>query len=192
MKAIKYAYILERISLLTIPLSILGLIAQWGSDALIRFFNLAPEHGCATLIKNIEILFWQHTQVADLISGMPCLDKILGFCVDGISLSLFVAGLWQFILFTRLIQKGELFSMSVINHLTSMSKFALLWAIYQPIARAMLTVITSWHKGSGHRILTIDFGSNDIFNILLFCFFVLIAAIVQEAYGLKKEQDLTI
>lgn len=184
MNPIKYAKFLERLSALIAVMSIIGLCLNWTHDILIE--NLSLNHSFLIgLVSNS----WQDTAI---LKEIPWLHRMIGFIVDAVSVGIFILGLQYFILFTKSIQNGKLFAPEVINYFNDTSKCALWWAVYQPIKRAILSTVMSLHNPPGQRVITLDFGSDDIMNIFLCAFLMLIALMIKEAYYLKQEQDLII
>lgn len=186
MNSSKYANILKYLSFLIGIFSVLSPIGKWISGWLIQSLSLAQGF---SLVSELTGLTQQEAQI---ITQMPILHKLLGFVVDGVSVAIFLLGLHYFVLFTNSVKKGQLFSPEVMNYFNDASKCALWWCLYEPIKRALLSVVMSLHNPPGQRMLTVDFGSDDIVNIFVCIFLLLIALMIKEAYYLKKEQDLMI
>jgi len=126
------------------------------------------------------------------VSAMPLIDRLLGLCVDTTALVIACYGIIIFIRLMKKFQEGQLFSSSTAQLLNKLSKTALYWALYHPLRNTLLSLITTLHKGPGNRIISISIDTSDIVNIFMFTCFVLITALIQEAYKIQQEHDLTV
>ena len=137
--------------------------------------------------------FFQDYQPSDhIITTMPLLHRLIGMLVDSISSGSLLIILWLITSIMNQFQKSETFSFSVVTLFTTISKLAFSLAIYTPINRSLLSVITSWHNGPGQRILTVSFGSADLFNILIFGFLMVMTLLMQYGTTLQNEHNLTV
>ena len=184
MNQINYARFLERMSFFIAGASIFGVCAKWSHDIVIKSFDF--DH---SFLMGLFHYTWHD---AALIEAMPVFHRMLGFAIDVVALSIFILGLRYVILFARAIAKGHLFNKDIIIALGGMSSCALWWAIYAPIQGALLSIVMSLHNPPGSRAITISFGSDDIINIFVCIFLMLIVLLIKEAYYLKQEQDLII
>lgn len=126
------------------------------------------------------------------LSQMSFVQKLLGFAVDGIALGIICTGIFAFNRLLSAIKNGIFFTSDIIQLLSTISKFALVWAIYNPIRTTLLSILTTLHKGPGNRIISFQFGLKDMINIFIFVCIILVTALIKEGFKLKKEQDLTI
>jgi hypothetical protein len=151
-----------------------------------------------TSIANLFLNFgyFEHTfeslSVVSQVAMMPLSHRLLGLLVDSIMLVIAISGVITFVNLLRQLRSGQFFTREIINALRRLSIIALIWAIYNPLRYVLLSVITTWHLGSGHRILALAIGSTDLMNIMIFACFVLITALMHEGYKLKQDRDLTI
>lgn len=123
---------------------------------------------------------------------LPSFLKSLGIIVHLISLTLLLWGLLSLISVLRKYKQGDIFSLDVFRKFKSVSKIAFAWALYQPIKHTLLTLVATMHNPPGKRVLTLAINSNDVINIFLVGFFLVMTSLMYEGYKLKKEQDLTI
>ncbi|MBA3953943.1 DUF2975 domain-containing protein [Candidatus Dependentiae bacterium] len=126
------------------------------------------------------------------LSAIPFSHRCIGFIVDGIALSI----LWVGIVFLNRVlkrfQAGDFFSLENIHLFTLLSRVALAWALYMPLRVTLLSLITTLHKGVGHRMLTLQLSIQDSINIGIFLGLALLTSLIEESSKLKKEHDLTI
>jgi len=122
----------------------------------------------------------------------PLLIRLLAAAVDGISIGLFLWGSICFIRLLRYYSKGELFSANTLALYTKLSRILFAWTLYNPLKFTLLSYITTMLNPAGQRVIAIAFNSDDIFYIFIVGFFLVITSLMQEAYHLKHEQDLTV
>jgi hypothetical protein len=183
MKNIKvYARRLEVFSYLLLPVLVVRVLLKWfcdsvsGMDTLFFSYN-----GSAQPFESIKNL-----------SEIPMLHRILGLLFDGASVALLIGGLVGIAQLMRCFQSGDIFSVRTTTLLHKISKLALCWAVYTPINYMLLSLVTTLHNPVGQRAISVSFGSNDIVNIFVFGFFMIILSLMQEACRLKQDQDLTV
>lgn len=123
---------------------------------------------------------------------MSFIQRLLGFVVDGIALAIICVGIFAFNQLMKKLKTGNFFTSDIVQLLSTLSKFALSWALYNPLRTTLLSIITTLYKGPGNRIISVEFGLKDMINIFIFVCIILIAALIQEGLKLKREQDLTI
>lgn len=92
----------------------------------------------------------------------------------------------------RCLRRGEIFSQGTVFLFKRLSILALAWAVYMPVRNTLLTLVESLQYPAGARIISFTFGSDDIINIFIFGFFLVITSLMQEASALKEEQELTV
>jgi len=118
--------------------------------------------------------------------------RFLASFIDGISLGLFTWGCFCFIKLLRFYRKGELFSANTLAIYSKVSRIAFAWVLYNPVKFTLLSIITTYYNPVGKRVVAIAFNSDDIFNIFIVGFFLVMTYLMQEAYKLKYEHDLTV
>lgn len=132
----------------------------------------------------------------DLKSGtkeiLSFAQRFFGLIVQGTAFAIACVGIVTFINLMQRFKQGEFFSVESIGLLSRLSKIVLCWALYSPIRMALLSVVATFHRGVGHRVVVFDVGMSDLFNILIFISFVLITSLMKEGLNLQKEKDLTI
>lgn len=118
--------------------------------------------------------------------------KLLAIAVDSISIFLFILGCIYFAKLLNLYMKGEFFSKKSTLFYRAIVKIAFAWTFYNPVKLSLLSIITTFDNPPGQRILTLTIKDQDIFHIFILGSFLVINSLMQEAYKLKKEQDLTV
>lgn len=126
------------------------------------------------------------------VSTFTFVQKISGFIIESISSAIFIFSLVLIVQLMNYIQNNEYFSQNTILLLKKISKLALIYAIYKPISSTILSVITTINNKPGERIISLTIGSDEIWNIMIFCFMFIIVTILQRGYEIKHEQELTI
>ena len=104
----------------------------------------------------------------------------MAMVIESISVSLLFMILAQVIAIMNHIQQHEIFSTSIVTQFGKISTFAFWLALYMPLSRSILSVITTLHNEPGHRILAASFGTTDLLNIFIFGFFMIITLLMQQ------------
>lgn len=174
----RYARRLELLSMALVPLAFCFLLLKW-------FFCKIPADGnfCNTYLR-VAYDF-------DAVQ-LPFLFRFFGIMIDGVGLGLLCYGIMLFIKSLRFFQRGEFFSLHTTILFKRISKVLLCWAVYSPLSKTLSTLVITATNAPGHRVLAITFGHDDLLNIFMFAFLVMITSLMHEAYQLKAEQDLTI
>ncbi len=126
------------------------------------------------------------------LANLPILSKILYLLIDGISCVLILVGCFYFIKILKLYQRGEIFSSHLLQLFQKVSRIALVWALYAPLKHTLLSLVTTFFNPVGQRVIEVSITSHDIINIFVVGFFLVITSLMQEAYALKNESDLTV
>jgi hypothetical protein len=119
-------------------------------------------------------------------------SKILYLLIDGISGVLILFGCFYFIKILKLYQQGEIFSSCQLQLFHKISCIALIWTLYAPVKHTLLTLVSTFFNPVGQRVIEISITSHDIINIFVVGFLFVITSLIQEAYTLKNESDLTV
>ncbi len=175
----KYTQLLLVISCIFGAIAFISICATWFFDSLpVNISNLILETGSNEL-------------AADAVN-MPFNHRLMGLLVDFVAILIIYAGIMAFYDLMKKFQSGELFSENIITLLNKISRLVLFWTIYNPVRGMLLSIITTFHKGPGNRIIKIEFGTPDIINVFIFISLMIITLLIQESNKLKNEQDLTI
>ena len=73
-----------------------------------------------------------------------------------------------------------------------MSVLLFIWTVYAPIKGICMSIISTLHYPPGKRLIAISLSSQDIFNIFMVGFFLVITSLMYEGFKLKCDQDLTV
>ncbi len=184
-RIVRSTYVLE-------VLGIVGVVTVIGAHAMLWLMGEVNPNNLETMKMLIEYQFDPTALALDHLATMPVSHRLLGLLVDSGMFCIAAGGAITFVQMMRRIRSGEFFSPRIIGLLKRLSMLALAWAIFNPVRYMLLSVITSWHLGTGNRVLALAIGSNDIMNVVIFASFVLITALIQEGYALQQERDLTI
>lgn len=178
----KYANLLKfLLPVIALPLIAAPLISRW-------FFQ---ENG---LFNN----FWFGVGYSAKINASateiipPLVLKLLEMLVDAISGILLIIGCIYFFKLLDLYSKKNFFSEQVLKLHKKIVGTAFIFTLYTPIRSMALSLITTINNLPGQRVLSITIGSQDLVHILIVGALLIINLLMQEAYQLKKEQDLTV
>jgi hypothetical protein len=160
-----------------IPLQIFPFIYHW-------FWN-----GIETFNK-IKLGAMPSTTGANMTPSLPLLASAI--IVDSISMILFLFGCIYLIKLLNCYCRGELFSENIVRIYKYLLRIAFIWTCYVPFNRVLLGLITTLNNDPGYRMLHVSFTGNDIIHIFIVGSFLVMNTIMQEAYRLKQEQDLTV
>lgn len=181
MKSIKkYAWFLEIFSIvIIIPSTVIFSISMWFDD--ISGFDKFHKFWAS-------FSYTYETNTA----AMPVLSRILAVAIDGVSLGLFLWGLFCFIKVLRCYRSGEIFTLKIFSLFKKMSRIAFAWAVYAPIKYMLISIVSTLHNPVGQRVISVRISSDDIINIFVVGFFLIITSIIHKGFLLKNEQDLTV
>lgn len=168
-KIIKIASWLERVSLVFGGLIIVGVCLKWTIG-----------------------LPGANYDVSYNLSDLTNIQRLLGWLVDSVSVSIFLYGVYIFKKLMQAFKHEQYFSLQVVELLNRLSKTALVWTLYSPINGMLMSLVTSLHKGVGNRVLIMSIGSSDFIHLFFLGVLVLLTAIIYEGYQLKQEADVTI
>jgi len=171
-----YAQLVKIVSYILIPITIINFFIKW----------LFPQMIIADSF--IAGFFYDSTPISTLIASMPLNNRLMAMIVDGISVSLLLMILSLIIIIMHRIQQHEIFSSAIAQLFSRISQFAFWLAIYTPINKTILSVITTLHQ-SPHT-LAISFDIHDLFNI--FIFGLVITLLIEQGNSLQNEQNLTV
>lgn len=174
-----YARFLEFLCLFVcIPLIVGSFLFKW-------FCTIVPINDLSSL-RNFSCIALHSPLPSSLLMGF------LIILIDAFGVALLVWGCVCFIKLLGYYHKGELFSVNTLALYVKMSRIAFAWTIYNPLKFALLSIITTINNPVGQRVLTINLSSDDIFHIFIVGIFLVITSLMQEAYKLKSEHDLTV
>lgn len=173
-----YAQIVKVVSYILIPITIINFFIKW----------LFPEMIAANSF--LAGFLHDYEPASTLIASMPLNNRLMAMFVDGASISLVLMILSLIIIIMHRIQHHELFSPAIAQLFSRISQFAFWLAIYTPINKTILSVITTLHQ-SPHT-LAISFDIHDLFNIFIFGFVMVITLLIEQGNSLQHEQNLTV
>ena len=180
-----YARLVKVASYLLMPAIAIGFFIKWLSPEL----SLPNPHLFGLFLS---YTFNDYTTIGEIIPAMPFINRLAGMFFDGISFGLFITIFYLVAEIMNRFQNNETFSVSTVGLFTLVSKFAFYLALYTPINRTILSLITTLHNAPGHRVISASFGSADLFNIFIFGFLMVMTLLMQQATALQHEQSLTV
>lgn len=167
----KYAIAVQIIAVLVIILDAILTTLHW-------FFPLA--------YKAIGINIIREYDVSSLSFG----QIVSGFMVEAVASALLAYGFLLVIRLMNYIKNDQYFTLEIITLLRRITQVSLAYVIYNVLCGMMLSVITSLYNTP--QVLSLHIGTQDLINILAFCFMFLMMTIIQKGYELKHEHELTI
>ena len=180
-----YARLVKYSSYALIPAIVIGFFTKWLYPA----FSFANPH--------IFGLFFSYTfdnyEIMSIsVPTMPLLHRLLAMLIDSSVCIMLVTILCFIAAIMKKFEQNEAFSAQTVAYFSTLSKYALCLAIYTPINRMILSIVTTIHNDPGQRVLTASFGSGDLFNIFMFGIFMVMTLLLQQATQLQNEQNLTV
>jgi hypothetical protein len=183
-----YARFLEFFCLfIGVPLISLAFLYKWFGGTMPVYNDIAACSKKVTLYTGLSYIYNAHSATA-----MTIISRFLGAFIDGISIMLLLWCALCFIKFLKYYQRGELFTANTLGLFNKMSKIIFAWAVYEPFKFTLLSIVTTLSNQAGQRVIALGFTSNDVINIFVVGFFLIITSLMHEAYELKSENDLTI
>jgi len=174
-----YARLVKTVSYILMPIIIINFFIKW------FFSEISSDSFIAGFLYNS-----QPSQY--LIATMPLLHRLMAMIIDGISTGLLFMILWLVTEIMNSAQQHEIFSTLVVTQFATISKLAFSLALYEPISRILLSVITTLHNEPGQRVLAVSFVFSDLINILIFGLLMVITLLMQQATSLQNEHNLTV
>ena len=178
-----YARLVKIASYLLMPMIAIGFFIKWLSPEL----SLSNPHLFGLFLS---YNFSDYAMIGEIIPAMPLINRLAGMLFDGISFGLLIMIFYLVAEIMKRFQNNETFSISTVGLFTLMSKCTFYLALYTPINRTILSVITTLHVRP--HTLGISFGSADLFNIFIFGFLMVMTFLMQQATALQHEQSLTV
>ena len=127
-----------------------------------------------------------------LLKALGVSQRLTGWFIDSLGAGLFMMVLTCLYKLLELIRKGHPFSKASISLYEKIARFYLFSIIYEPIAKTLMSFITTWHLPAGQRAISISFGTDNINSILLaFCLY-LIVFLIKQAHQISEEQQMVI
>ncbi len=108
------------------------------------------------------------------------------------SLPLVLVGLalmWQLWTLFGEYQRGAVFSPRALRSLQRFATLMVVLAVLEPVSRALNTVVLSWDRPVGQRVLAVTLTSNDYALLLGALVFVALARVMREAARVAEENE---
>ena len=122
----------------------------------------------------------------------PLLIKCSAILISGISFFLLISIFW---FLTRLLNcyiKNEFFSTETFHLFKKITSLLFYLTLYSPLEYTLLSFVTTLNNPPGHRMTAFSFSSNDVLHIIMVGCLAIITALMEQAYTIKHENDLTI
>ena len=175
----KYARLLKfLIMFVGIPFFLGSFIFKWLWNSVFVFNSIKD---CALASANLT-----HSPVNHIPSVIL---RVVAATIDGVSALLFLWGAIYFIKLLTLYCKTEFFSANILTLYRKIIWIGFIWTLYNPLKHTLLSLVTTITNPPGQRILSVCFRSEDLFHIFIVGSFVILNALMHEAYKIKQEQD---
>lgn len=185
-----YARFLEIFCLsLVIPILTAAFFYKWFGGKMPVYYDIADCSRKVTIYTGLSYVYNSTPSQQAILSFAA---RLLGALIDGISSALLLWGCICFIKVLRYYQRGEIFSANTLALFNKMSRIAFAWTIYEPLKFTLLSIVTTLSNQEGQRVIALGFTSNDVVHIFMVGFFLIITSLMQEAYTIKNENDLTV
>jgi hypothetical protein len=185
-----YARFLEIFCLsLVIPVLTTSFIYKWFGGKMPVYSDIAD---CSRKVTIYTGLSYVYNTPPSQQAIFTFISRLLGAFIDGISWALLLWGCLCFIKVLRFYQRSEIFSANTLALFNKMSRIAFAWTVYEPLKFTLLSIVTTLSNQEGQRVIALGFTSNDVVHIFMVGFFLIITSLMQEAYTIKNENDLTV
>jgi hypothetical protein len=172
--------------MITIPVLVALFLIKWFSGPIPLY------HDVDDCIKQTRLYAGIGYWYTGSLTFHPSIIRVLAALVDGISIALFTWGIACFIQLLRLYNNNEIFSETTMGLYAKISRILFAWTLYNPLKFTLLSMITTLANPAGKRVIALAISSDDVYHIFITGFFVWISSIMQTAYVLKQEHDLTV
>ena len=118
---------------------------------------------------------------------IPYLQRMIGYGLALIRLSI---KFYLVALFIRAALASNF--LSILTYLRKITYGFLAYALFSIVSIPFFSILSTWHKPAGHKLIVISFGTHEIQLLLSALFFMLIIEHMKKAYALEKEAELTV
>ncbi|ODN41829.1 DUF2975 domain-containing protein [Piscirickettsia litoralis] len=87
---------------------------------------------------------------------------------------------------------GKIFVLDNVRHYRHLGIASLLWAIFTPISKSLLSVLTTYMNPPGYRFFSLQLNDGTVIAIFIGLILIVISWVMREACQLKEQQELTI
>ena len=115
-----------------------------------------------------------------------------GFSISMTSQLVILYGVWRLRALFLAYRRGELFEVSTTGHLKVFSISVLVYLLLQPVTEAALTALLTMGNPEGERMVSISFGSDDIYMLLLGAVLLVVAWVLNEGAKAARENRMII
>ena len=113
--------------------------------------------------------------------------RLIGFSVMMVPTAIGLYGLWHLRQTFLESAHGRSFSMVSVDGFRRFAWAVLFYVISVPIMKAALSVVLSFHNPPGQKVLTLEFGSDDVIGLFLAGLLVAVGHIFSEARAIAEE-----
>lgn len=120
------------------------------------------------------------------------LSKSLGFLISLLSTGVIMYGILQFITLFKNYEKGNVFSIQNVSYYRKIGYTLFYYVVANLISRPFMSLALTFQNPPHHKMISISFGSNDLFIMITGGLVLLVSWVMQEAYKISEENAQTI
>ena len=133
-----------------------------------------------------------HLSTPLIMHTLSLSEKLLGFLINCIPLSIDMFMMYSLIQLFRLYELGKIFTQNNIRYIRNIAYALLLGQLVAPICDGFTGMVLTWNNPHGHRLAAFGFEQSNIWTLLIAGFLLLISWIMAEGYKLHEEHTLTV
>jgi hypothetical protein len=133
-----------------------------------------------------------HRLPVPITPDVPSSSLFLGFLVSMVSVCVGVWALSRLRKLFALYEKGMIFHHENIKCLRGLGRAIIAWVIAAFVSYPLLSVILTYHRPQGQRLLSVGLSSSDIASLLAGCAVLVIAWVMEQGRHLQEEQALIV
>lgn len=140
----------------------------------------------------INMNFIPRSYVGKILHVLSDSDRLLGFCLNMIPLSIQLYILYSLIKLFKLYEQGDIFSLQNVRHIRNIGYALFITQLINPFYEGLMGVVLTRHNPPGQRFAAITFDHTNLAVIAIAFMVILISWIMAEGCKLREEQQLTI
>ena len=113
--------------------------------------------------------------------------RLLGASISIVANVPLLLALWQLRCLLAPYRNLDLFQLDAASRMKKFAAFIIGFALLQPLAGGVLSVVTSMNNAPGHRVLSISLADTDLATIFMGATMIVIAYVLEEAQKLSEE-----
>lgn len=132
------------------------------------------------------------TMLHELFLHLDAGQRLLGFCVESITIALLIGTLYTLYRIIQNLQTDQAFTKDTLDKMNQMTKFYLGYVIFYPFYGAAYSVITTMNNPPGQRVISLSFGTDNLNQIFIVCCLYIVFHVMKEACRVSSEYKMVI